>query len=375
MARATATFPFATVLVAVLSVFAPDALAAAPVAGAPAPPAAQAGMEVTIDPRIELVAAVSYLAGDRAGWTPRSDSPYRTAMMRWADRHRRHPAVARLRAIEGFAYSYPAEAILAYGPPPALAPISPPSAQTLEAIGGQAALEAWVQSLRDFARDTRYMDFFDRQRPEFARMIERTRAKAASTDIVAPFERFYGLPPQRYTLILAPNILAGAFGPSVPLPDGRRHFYTVQGAAGVVDGVPDFGDPASIASLSWHEFGHTVVNPLDAAHAEALKASAPLYETIADEMHALAYTTWEIAVNEALVRANTLHLCRTVFAGEAANTCLESQLTPSVRFNFHVYRIADFRIGYYERRRDRWPTYADFHPVDLKVLELLAQSK
>lgn len=92
-------------------------------------------------------------------------------------------------------------------------------------------------------------------------------------------------------------------------------------------------------------------------------------------MHALAYTTWEIAANEALVRANTLHLCRTVFAGEAANTCLESQLTPSVRFNFHVYRIADFRIGYYERHRDRWPTYADFHPVDLKVLELLAQSK
>jgi hypothetical protein len=332
-------------------------------------------LEISVDPRIELVAAVSYLAGGREGWTPRSESSYRTAMKAWAEPHRSHPAVARFRAIEGFAYSYPAQAIVHFGPPPALEPIEPVPQDAIDAIGGRRAMDAWVRSLRDFARDTRYMAFYRTQQPRFDKMIVRARASIGEVDIVGPFERFYGLSPQRYSLILAPNILAGAFGPNVALPDGRRHFYNIQGAAGLVDDVLDFGEPASIASLGWHEFGHTVVNTLNAAQSAKLDSSASLYETIAEDMRAAAYTTWPIAANEALVRANTLHLCRTVFAGGDAIACIESQLTNSKRFDSYVYRIADFRAVYYERNRGKWPTYADFHPIDLQVLAALAASE
>ena len=344
-------------------------------AAEPSAPSRQETLEIAVDPRIELVAAVSYLAGGRDGWSPRNESPYRDAMKTWAEPHRGHPAVARMRAMEGFAYSYPAQAILHFGPPPAFAPIAPVPPDAVEAIGGRRAMDEWVRSLRDFARDTRYMAFYRGQQPQFDAMIARTRAALGAADIVGPFERFYGLQPQRYSLILAPNILAGAFGPNVALPDGRRHFYNVQGAAGVVDGVPDFGEPGAIASLGWHEFGHTVVNALNAAQPTKLQASAPLYATIAEEMRAAAYTTWEIAANEALVRANTLHLCRTVFAAGDAIACIESQRTASARFDGYVYRIADFRIAYYERNRTKWPTYADFHPVDLQVLEALLASQ
>lgn len=356
--------------------FAPASESPPPSPQLPAPAALEiAALEIAVDPRIELIAAVSYLAGGRDGWSPRSESPYREAMKAWAEPHRKHPAVARLRAIEGFAYSYPAQAIVHFGPPPAFEPIAPVPQDAIDAIGGPRAMEAWVRSLREFARDTRYMNFYRSQQPRFDAMVARARATLGEVDIVGPFERFYGLSPQRYSVILAPNILAGAFGPNVALPDGRRHFYNIQGAAGLVDGVLDFGQAASIASLGWHEFGHTVVNPLDAAQSTKLEASASLYAPIAEEMRAAAYPNWEIAANEALVRANVLHLCRTVFVVDAAITCIESQLTGSAVFDGYVYRIADFRIAYYERFRAKWPTYADFHPIDLQILGALAASR
>lgn len=347
-------------------------------AAAVAPPVAAGtaeapALEIVVDPRIELVAAVSALSGDRPGWTPREASPYRDAMLAWARPHARHPAVARMRAMEGFAYSYPAEAILHFGPPPALRPLSPVPAHVLEEIGGQPALDAWVASLRAFARDTRFMAFFEAQAPVREAMVARVRDSLGGRDIVAPFAAFHGLPPQRYTMVLGPNLLPGAFGPGVRGSDGVLHLYSVQGPAGMEGGTLSFGHVAALTSLTWHEWGHSVVNPLNAGARDALGESVALFDRSADELRAMAYTDWPTAANELIVRANTLALCRTVFRGNDAAVCIDSQRTPSLRFNYEVYRLADFRITLLAHGRERWPRYADFHPIDLKILALLAQ--
>jgi hypothetical protein len=83
-------------------------------------------------------------------------------------------------------------------------------------------------------------------------MIARTSQTLAGLDIPKAFESYYGLAPQRYTLVLAPNLLAGAFRPSAPRPDGTRHYYSIQGAAGVADGYPHFGDQALQAIATQH---------------------------------------------------------------------------------------------------------------------------
>lgn len=354
------------------------ALCATPVAAqtpaVPVPVAAPApAFEIVVDPRIELVAAVSALAGDRPGWSPRETSPYREAMLAWARPHARHTAVARMRAMQGFAYSYPAEAILHFGPPPALRPLAPVPAHVLEEIGGPQALEAWVASLRAFARDTRFMAFFEAQAPARKAMVARVRDALGGRDIVTPFAQFHGLPPQRYTMVLGPNLLPGAFGPGVREADGVLHLYSVQGAAGMEGETLSFGHVAALTSLTWHEWGHSVVNPLNAAAGAALQDSVAVFDRSAEELRAMAYTDWPTAANELIVRANTLTLCRTVFRGNDAATCVASQRTPSLRFNYEVYRLADFRTTLYAHGRERWPRYADFHPIDLKLLALLAQ--
>lgn len=357
-------------LFALCLAFAPMAATAQPAA----PPAdVSPALEIVVDPRIELVAAVSALAGERPGWTPRETSPYREAMLAWAKPHARHPAVARMRAMEGFAYSYPAEAILHFGPPPALRPVSPVPAHVLEEIGGQQALDAWVASLRAFARDARFMAFFEAQAPARDAMVARVRDALAGRDIVTPFAAFHGLPAQRYTMVLGPNLLPGAFGPGVRDADGVLHMYSVQGPAGMEGETLSFGHVAALTSLTWHEWGHSVVNPLNAAARDGLHDSVAIFDRSADELRAMAYTDWPTAANELIVRANTVTLCRTVFRANDAAVCTDSQRTPSLRFNYDVYRLADFRITLLAHGRERWPRYADFHPIDLKILALLAQ--
>jgi hypothetical protein len=278
-----------------------------------------------------------------------------------------------MRALEGFAYSYPAEAIVHFGAPPALEPIAPVPTQTITAIGGQPALDRWVEALRQFARDTQFMEFFASQQGEFDRMVARTRETLGDFDIPGAFEAFYGIRLGRCSLVLGPNLLPGAFGPSVAMPDGTRHYYSIQGSAGVQDGLPGFGGRASIASLSWHELGHSVVNALTEAHRAELAASEPVYASMQREMQQAAYTSWPIAVNELLVRAAAMRISARSLKGDEALRAIATQHAASPLATVYVYRCADLLQTFYEPGRGRWKDYASFYPVNLLLLNSIAE--
>jgi hypothetical protein len=84
--------------------------------------AAQGTFDIRVDPRVELVSTVFTLMGSRDGWSERPlDSSYRARMHRRFSPFRNHPAIPAAAATR-FGYNYPAEAILHFGPPPALEP-------------------------------------------------------------------------------------------------------------------------------------------------------------------------------------------------------------------------------------------------------------
>lgn len=336
-------------------------------------PTGSTRLEITVDPRIELVSAVSLLAGDRPGWTPREDSPYRARLKAFVEPHRSHPAVALMREMKEFAYSNPAEAIIHFGTPPDLEPIAPVPAHVLESIGGQAALDGWLDALRRFARASDFMTFFASQQGEFERMVARTRETIGDLDVPGAFEAFYGVELGRCTLVLAPNLLPGAFGPSVAMPDGTRHYYSIQGSAGVVDGVPVFGNRAAIASLAWHEIGHSVVNRLTEAHRSELAASEPVYGSMRREMQQAAYPSWPIALNELLVRAAAMRISARNLKGDEALRAIATQHAASPLATVYVYRCADLLQTFYEPGRGRWKDYPAFYPVNLLLLNSIAE--
>lgn len=343
-----------------------------PVAAVAQVVSSSASPSVAVDPRIELLGTVFELAGGKPGWTPVAETDYHRQRRAQFARYRHLDAVRMSRDMPGLAWSTPAQAIVHFGPPPGLMPIASVPEDVVQAMGGRERFMDWMNALRSFAHRTRYMEFFAAQQPAFERMAVRTRTALDGIDLVAPFERWYGLHGQRYSVIVSPSLLPGAFGPSVRDDDDRLHFHSIQGMAGVVDGLPWFGDGPAIASLSWHEWGHAIVNPLDAGARSPLAESAALYDSMAEDMRKAAYMDWESAANELQVRAAASRICATTLRTDAAWRCLELQHPPSLRGEVYMQRMADGLETMYEPGRAQYPDYAAFHRIMLLILRAMA---
>lgn len=287
--------------------------------GPPAPPAPPEGavdraapqIELRVDPRIELLAAVQVAAGygARTGLITRCDFPYATMMKRWFGAWREHDAVRRFDAMSrrGFSFDAPVATILHYGPPPELAPIAEVPEDLVRRAGGRAALDGFIDALRAFGEEAMLAEFLAEQAAAQDRFLAATRPRLASLD-PAVLERYFGERRDGYVIILAPLFHPGGFGPSLRSREGGESIHAVVGPTGVVEGEPDFGDVERFRYLVWHEFAHSFANPLIDAHAERLDACSALFEPMREAMRRQAYGTWRTCLYEHLVRAVTVRL-------------------------------------------------------------------
>ena len=61
---------------------------------------------------------------------------------------------------QGFWYGHPPGVMVHLSAPPELREVSPVDAFLVERAGGREALDQFMNALRAFARDTRFMDFY-----------------------------------------------------------------------------------------------------------------------------------------------------------------------------------------------------------------------
>ena len=127
------------------------------------------------------------------------------------------------------------------------------------------------------------------------------------------------------------------------------------------------------ASGRWHEFGHSVVNPLTEANRSRLSASLPVFRTIRKDMKRAAYDSWEITVNELLVRAAAMRISARILKGDEALQAIATQHTASPLATVYAYRASDLLETFYEPGRSRWKDYAAFYPVNLLLFDSLAE--
>ena len=333
-------------------------------------PAAAPPVEVRVDPRIELASVVFHLSGERLGWTDGNlRSEYRTRALETFAPYRKHPAVKAAAALRA-GYSDPAEAILHFGNPPDLAERAPIPADAMRALGGEEAVRAWIEGLRAFARDTSFMAWFASERVSHEAMAEEVWALLAPLRVGDALADYYGGPTLRTRLILAPLVYRQiGFGPQVVLPDGVIEAISVQGPKGVRDGMPYFverGTEAAFVGVLLHEFGHSVVNPSTARVPEHVAALAPLYDPIRKEMRKAAYGTWQIALNEHLVRASTIRIAALRFPPEMAAGVARSQRAEG--FAYLDILVRGLQEDY-EARRAEVRTWTEALPALLERLE------
>ncbi len=336
----------------------------------------ESSLRVTVDPRMELLAVVQLLSGYEKSHhlITRFDFPYKRAVAEYFSPYKDHRAVTLFATMsaKGFSYDAPPAVMLYLSDPPELR-VERPFTNYLEMrAGGEEKLGKFLAALRDFARETKFMEFFKEHGGFYSQVVSGVKGLLGDLDVVGVLERYFGMElTQSYTVILVP-LFQGNYGPRVGQADGTDAFYSICGNHGVsAVGHPLFGSAEGFRHLLWHEFGHSFINPLVEKHREQLAQYASLHKPIAEAMKQQAYGDWETCVKEHIVRAVTVRLTiRTRGPLVAAGALLSERM-----LGFAYIGPLCRRLGEYETQRDKYPTFADFCPRLIDVFRELAEKE
>jgi len=321
-------------------------------------------INVTVDPRIELLAVVQYLSGYDV--LVQDALQYKDAVDKRFSDFRDHEAVRLFGEMRtgGFSYDAPPAAMLNVSAPPELAVQVPFTDYVARRAGGREQLEEFIEVLRSLAEESDFMGFFEEQAGFYGEIVGEAQAAMGDTDYAATLEDYYGVRQSSYNLILAP-LFRGGYGPRLERDEGAFDVYNITGPWGVQDGRPQYGSAGAVKYICIHEFGHSFVNPIvEEFEAETNRYSA-LYEPIADEMKRQAYGGWLTCAHEHIIRAVTARMV----IHEAGETAGRGALSSEYGRGFRYVKPLCEALERYEAGRTTYPTFRDFYPELLKVFE------
>jgi hypothetical protein len=318
---------------------------------------------VAVDPRIELFSIVFRLAGNPE-YNQCQVPPYDSAIARWFDPFRDHPAVAearRLRNTRGVSYDAVINVAIHVADAANLAERAPLDAPglALDSRWRPAEVRAFLARVRRFALDTRFADFAASQGPLWDSATARLRGVVEREVDVPWFGRFFG-PRAGATFHLVPGVCNGGnnYGQRYDGPDGAEDLYAVIGAWQADSaGLPAYD--GRVASTIVHEFSHSFVNPVMNAQRAAMARGGPLvFEAVADLMRPQAYGQWGTVVNETVVRAATARYTLAHRDGRLAESAVLQEQSRGFVWMDEVFT----RFDEYEGDRERYPDLAAFAP-------------
>jgi len=334
-----------------------------------------ARVRVSVDPRIELLSVVQYLSDykgfDGSPVLTSLEFRYKREALSYFSPYKDHRAVSLFKEMSGrgFWYSHPPAALLHYSDPPELAEQWPVDDFTLKMAEGKEKLDEFIEQLRSFALESRFMEFFQNHEKDYAVIVEAFTVDDQG-EFVKYLEDFNGYGQGSYHIILSPFLHPGGYGPRVRVSDGRYDCYMLTGPKDVKDDRPVFGRIKEVRRLAWHEFGHSFVNHLTDAHiAELLEPCGLLLADQREEVEK-AGIPWEIHVadwvSENINRAVVGRLCNRTEGPEMAARVVQSDFSFGFTFAPAVYKCLEA----YEGDRDNYPTLAAFYP---RIVEVFRQ--
>ena len=332
--------------------------------------AQQSKLNVSTDPRIELVTIVQMLAGYQDPPVSKFDSAYKRAAAAWFAPYSSHPAVelCRKRAKRSFRYDAVASVMLASTSLPDLRLERDPPSDVIRRAGGRGAVREWLAALSDFSSKSRFPEFYDSQKATFDRVTANLKAQVDNVDFVKQLEDYFGTSQHSYNIVLGMLIHSGGFGPRYQRPGGAFDIYGVIGPLRLDGDLPGFGNRTSVEYLVWHEFGHSFVNPLVDEYKGEIRKTSRLYKPIQEAMRKMAYGNWQSCVHEHIVRAVTIRLtARDRGEADAQSRLRMERDTRGFRY---VEPLVE-RLKEYEAARDRYPTFAGFFPRLIEVFSSL----
>lgn len=337
-----------------------------------AKPGLKPKLEFSVDPRLELDGIMELLAFDLtagAKGKPHAtdfmhpDIEYVRAARKWFAPFKDHPAI-RHRArtdIRAFDLGQRGQGLMRLSALPELKPHSQISIAFLaHYVGGDAELELFLQHMRDFARDSKFTEFFESKKRLLDADLAKMKADIEATDYIGKIEAYTGLPFEgRYAFVLSPFISSDTGANIVQRgDDGLADIISVLGPTEHTTGLISTTYHRLHARI-WHEAAHGVLDNVTELYGEDIARKQPPQKKATRE-----YQNWMHHVREHMVRSVMLRLVSL----EISAALSDAELQHEEECGLPHLKAFKKRIAEYEKDRKKFPTFASFYPRLLDVL-------
>jgi hypothetical protein len=298
------------------------------------------------------------------------DYEYKKDLLKTFKPHAEHEAVKLFQEMShaGFTFDAPPSVMLHLSSPPELAVKQPLTDYLIRRGGGKEKLMRFIEYLRDFAEQSRFMAFYRKHKEFYEETIQSVNDNFKDIDFIGVLEGYYGQKQHSYNIILAP-MFNGNYGPRISRKNGTLDIFNIVSPRQIKDGILYFGSKANFEHLAWHEFSHSFVNPLGEQYRKELEKYASLFKPIQSKMSASAYGNWITAVNEHVVRAVTTRLNYLHKGKEDGDRVLLGEKT----YGFAYVEALCKKLEHYEDNRERYSTFTSFYPQLVETFKELSE--
>jgi len=237
------------------------------------------GLIFKIDPRIELLYVVGYLAD--YPFLNGLDIRYREEIENYFSSYQDHEVISFWKRIgpKGFALDRPVFLLMRLTEDLEKRVKIPES--LIESAGGEENLNKFISLLKDFVEKTDFKSFFNSHKDFYSLILKNIEFNFRDYQEISRLENYYGYKQKKYTVII--NLLgSGNFGPRVITPSGLE-IYCVMQPESKCGNIPGFDSFQLFDDLLWHEFSHSYVNPLVDNYQDEISKYSHLYDPNPDE--------------------------------------------------------------------------------------------
>jgi len=313
----------------------------------------RSGIVLKVDERMELLAIVQHFTSWAKKGHTKLDLSYKKEVDNYFSRFSTHRAFVLSESLSNsnFRYDAPPTFVLHHSYLPDFKQITPYSDYLKNRAGKNDNLKDFAQALRDFAVDSRFLDFFSSHKDYYKQITDSIEQGLPVLDYIKVIENYYGSFNKSYNIIVSPLFHSGGYGSSIYADQGEL-IYSIQGPAKSINGFPLYGGQEWFEYVTLHEFSHSFINPITNNNLSEINKYSKLFLPIEAVMKNLAYDNWQTCVNEHLVRVCVARM----------NGLLENEYK---RGFIYIHEL-DSIMSNYENNRNKYKTFEDFYGEIIK---------
>lgn len=307
-----------------------------------------------VDPRVELMSIIQYLAEDKN--INNTDSIYKQKVDEHFKAYKNHEVVAFYKELseKGFRYDAPPTFMLyltrkldkdnrkmdeSY------------KTQVLTRIGGIENEEKFIKLLKDFSEKSKFSKFYAENSDFYKKIIEEY-SRQNGVNYIKFVEDFYGKKQNSYNSVLV-TLYKGNYGPRIKAKNSSYDIYNIMAPRGSKENIPMFRN-----DILFHELSHSYINPLTDKYYDKVWLYEDLFNPIKSKMDKMAYGTWEITVNEHLVRAADIIMSEKAFGKMSTFSRIQEEISNGFIYIEPIIKS----LREYESNRDKYKTLEEFYP-------------